>query len=257
MKIIVLGGDGFLGSALFSRAQREGHETVGITRDTYEAQKGLSCDVFVNANGSSKKYVADHDPSLDFDLATRSVMRSLHDFKFGLYIYVSTVVVYNRPEDPAQTSESSAIDPARLTPYGFHRFLAEWIVRRYASRWLILRVGGLVGPGLSKGPVFDIVSGLESTLDPSSRFQFVDTRFVASVLLECLKRGTVNEVINVCGDGAVFLSDVFTWAGHKPDAGLFGRHEVWDINNNKLKAILPVPLTSDTVRDYIRESGTP
>jgi hypothetical protein len=55
---------------------------------------GESFDIFINANGNSKKYWANQNPLLDFDVSVTSVYKTLFDFKFKKYIYLSSLDIF-------------------------------------------------------------------------------------------------------------------------------------------------------------------
>lgn len=86
MKIAILGSNGFIGNNLFKELSKE-FFVVGITRDNYEEYVGKKFDIFINANGSSKKYWAENHPLEDFELNVLSVYKTLLDFKFMKTIY--------------------------------------------------------------------------------------------------------------------------------------------------------------------------
>ena len=80
MNVFVLGGQGFVGSAFVRAAAKQGHAVTAITRQNYEQWRGRPCDLLVNANGNSKKFLAEREPAQDFDASVVSVLRSLLDF---------------------------------------------------------------------------------------------------------------------------------------------------------------------------------
>ncbi|MBU4461359.1 MAG: NAD-dependent epimerase/dehydratase family protein, partial [Verrucomicrobia bacterium] len=63
---LVLGAKGFVGSAIAAEAARRGWRVVAVDKEEYAAAVGTSCDLLVNANGNSRKYLAAQDPKLEF-----------------------------------------------------------------------------------------------------------------------------------------------------------------------------------------------
>ena len=212
MNVFVLGGEGFVGSA-FVRAAAKRYKVTAITRQNYEQFRGRSCDVLINANGNSKKFLAERDALGEFDASVASVLRSLLDFPSKRYVYLSTIDVYPRVDGPRWNRETAAIDPARLSRYGLHKFLAEQLVRKYADRWLICRLGGMVGEGLWKNSVHDILHGQPLRVHPESEYQYLGTDAVARIVLTLVRRKTENDVFNVCGDGRIAVSAIADLAG--------------------------------------------
>ena len=79
--IYIIGGKGFVGSAIVRACQRRGLEYQILTRDMMEQFIGTSCELLVNANGNAKKYMAEREPLWEFDASVRSVRASLEDRK--------------------------------------------------------------------------------------------------------------------------------------------------------------------------------
>ena len=130
---------------------------------------GASCNLFINANGNSKKFLSKNNPIEDFDLSVASVRRSLIDFKFSRYVFLSSCDVYPDSTNTYSTIESSALDIKSQSPYGFHKFLAEQCVQHTAKDWLIIRQGGFVGENLIKNSVYDVLNGEKLWLQPGSQ----------------------------------------------------------------------------------------
>ena len=56
--IFILGGNGFVGSGLVRACAAQERPYVVLTRENYADYVGQPCDVFINANGNSKKFMA-------------------------------------------------------------------------------------------------------------------------------------------------------------------------------------------------------
>ena len=155
MQVTVIGANGFVGSA-FARLLKNqpGIKLTEVTRETYAEWRGRESDVLIEAAGNSKKFLADQNPAAEFEASVTHRLRTLLDFPARLHLHISSVDVYNDLTSPATTREDSPVDISRSSRYGAHKFLAEQLVRQYASRWLIVRFAGMVGPGLRKNPVY-------------------------------------------------------------------------------------------------------
>lgn len=249
---VVLGAGGFIGSAVVAEAERRGFRTVGITRQNYEQHKGTVCDLLVNANGNSKKFLARENPPLDFDLSVRSVHQSLFDFPAAMYVHLSTIDVYSNVTDPAQNHEDAVIDTAKLSPYGFHKLLAEQLVRRYARRWLILRMGGFVGPGLRKNSIYDLLKGAQLRVHPDSAYQYLDSRFLAALAFDLPARGLSGDTVNCAGTGLISVRDIAALIpGAQVPPPPASAPERYEVNTAKLRGLVDVPATRDTVSGFI------
>jgi nucleoside-diphosphate-sugar epimerase len=232
--IYVLGGEGLVGSAYARLFRGLGLEHRVVTRANYEALKGTACTLFINANGNSKKFLADRDPTGEFEASVVSVQRSLEDFRSERYVYLSSGDVYPTQAYPADSREDQAIDVRRLSRYGLHKHLAEQLVRGVHPRFLVMRMGGFVGPGLRKNAVFDLLHDAEVWLTPDSELQFIHTDSAAALVWDLCQKGVEGEVVNLGGDGVVRLSDVAARLGRpgrfRPDA----RHVRFELDLAKL-----------------------
>jgi nucleoside-diphosphate-sugar epimerase len=254
MNIFVLGGKGFVGSA-FVRVAAKRHRATAITRQNYERHRGRQCDLLINANGNSKKFLADQDPAAEFDASVASVLRSLVDFPAKRYVYLSTIDIYPCVDNPRHNRESAVIDTARLSRYGLHKYLAEQLVRKYSSSWLICRLGGMVGAGMWKNSIFDILNDRPLRVSDTSEYQFINTDDVARIVLTLVRRRPENDVFNVCGAGRIGLAEVAVLAG-KPAprcAVEAPRIERYEVGVSKLRTIVSVPSTLATIRKFLRD----
>jgi nucleoside-diphosphate-sugar epimerase len=251
--IYILGGNGFVGSAytrLFSRLKIE-HKV--ITKANYEDFRGSSCEVLINANGNSKKFLSEKDPLLEFDLSVRSVVNSLEAFKSNIYVFLSSGDVYPDPSHFDKTDEDSLIDPTRLSRYGLHKFLAENVVRGIHKNYFIIRMGGFVGPGIKKNAIYDMVTNSPIWISPESQLQFISTDTSASLVWSLVQKGTFNQVINIGGRGLVKISDIHKRIGSKslfnPTAPVIR----YELKTDRIESILGVKLPNsiDEVNDFI------
>jgi nucleoside-diphosphate-sugar epimerase len=255
--VVVLGGRGFVGSAFVRRLEHDGAVRLrSVHRDNYAEEAGKPSDVVIDCSGNSRKYLGDEDPRRDFDLSVTHRLRTLQDFPASLQVHVSSVDVYSELHSQEGTRENVPIDVARLSNYGFHKLLAEQVVRHYAPRWLIVRLAGMVGPGLKKNPVYDIVHGKPLRIHPDSRYQFLHTDDVANVVLALVEAGLAMQVYNVCGAGLISPRDIARLAQRELDLSRLAheaRPRVVDVNVDKLQRQIGVPTTDLTVRRFVQE----
>ncbi|WP_460409830.1 pyridine nucleotide transhydrogenase [Pseudomonas sp. MD6] len=83
------------------------------------------------------------------------------------FILISTVDVF---KNPIGVDEDTSVDESGLHAYGLHRRLLETFVEENFPRHLIVRLPGLVGPGLRKNVIFDFLN--------DNNLQAIDTRGV-------------------------------------------------------------------------------
>ena len=250
----VLGGKGFIGSAVVQYLTELGTEVHAITRQNYADYVGQSCDLLVNANGNSKKFLAWKDPKEDYRLSVQSVMDSLHDFQSETYVYLSSIDVYSKLDEPDDNKESSYIDNSTISPYGFHKLAAEALVKKYSKQWLILRMGGFVGPGLWKNPIFDIIHDAPLRVHPQSEYQYMNTDDLGPAMTALIEANRLNETFNLIGTDVVKIEDVITWAcKEQPTADVIQklRVERYEISSAKVNGVIAIPSSAEVVKQFV------
>jgi nucleoside-diphosphate-sugar epimerase len=254
--IFIIGGNGFVGSAVVRYCKQNDIPNEVITKENYHEFVGKSCKVLINSNGNSKKFLATQDPKEDFRLSVTSVRSSLVDFKYEKYVFFSSCDVYNDCSDRSLNHEEISIDISSQSPYGFHKYLAEQCVRHAAPDWLIIRFGGFVGEGLKKNPIYDILQGGPLWVHPKSELQYLNTDAAASIVMNLIDRDLTREVINLCGDGLVQLESIVEEVGTneievKPNSPKI----MYNVNVDKAKKYVEIPQSKDAVLDYLRSTN--
>jgi nucleoside-diphosphate-sugar epimerase len=255
--ILIIGGEGFVGSAFSRYCQRQGIDHAIVGRHNYDQFVGQRCEILINANGNSKKLRAREHPLLEFEESVRSVRASLVHFPADYYVYLSTCDVYPDCSSPGMTSEERRLDVTSQSPYGFHKYLAEQCVRHAGGHWLILRLGGLVGPGLKKNAIFDILQGGPLWLDPGSELQYLATDDAARIAFELIDRGEDRQVFNVCGKGLIQLTEVIKAAGRSVTGQPGSPRVRYDVAIEKLERLMAVPETQQTLINFVRSKAEP
>ena len=247
--IFIFGGNGFVGSSLVRFCEKNNLKYKIVDRQNYLKLKNIECDLFINAAGNSDKILSKKEPMLDFKLNVYEVSKSLLDFKYKKYVLCSSCEVYPDCSNNKLTKENTDIKMQEQSTYGFHKFLGELIVKHHASNWLIFRIGGMVGKGLRKNPIFDIVERGKLFVDSTSEFQYLLTDDVAKIIFDIVDKKIENEIFNLCGDGVVKLQDII---GNKPikveDSSPILKY---DVNLDKIKKIHNIPLSQETVLKFV------
>lgn len=249
--IFILGGGGFVGSAFARLCESRGLDHAVVTRSNYSEHAGKSCEVLINADGNSSKRLGESDPARDFELSVLSVKRSLVDFKFSKYVMVSSCEVYPDVSSPQTTREDAELSPAAQTPYGFHKRLAELCVMHACGDWLVLRLAGMVGPGLKKNPIHDVLHGGPLWVSPDSRMQYMHTDDVASLADKLA--GRHSGIYNLCGRGTVRIGDL-------PGAGQVPVSDgaptiIHDASVEKASALVDLPESRNAAERFVLENG--
>lgn len=256
MRVALLGHRGFVGSAFAAYLRAINCDVVGIDRSTYGRYRRQGADVVINAAGSSDRRLAETSPLESFQANVELTLASLTDFPTDLYIYLSTVGVYPDRTDTSLNSEDAKIDPTRLSAYGLFKLMGEMIVASRSPKWLIARLGPMVGPSLRKNSVYDLLEQRTLFFHPDTEMPYIHTHDVARIVWEL--RSSVNDIFNVCGDRRVKLRALAAEVGVELPSRLDALpHDDWDVNISKLKTRLAVPDSWTTVREFIREWRPP
>lgn len=251
---LVIGAAGYVGSAIALAARDAGWQVTGIGRNDYAQQVGQHFNVIINANGNASRFQANRDPAWDFNASVSSVYQSLFDFQCDFYAMISTVDVYNDPANVDCTLENTPIDPTQLCPYGFHKRLAELSVIRHAPKWQIFRLAQMVGPSLSKGPIFDVLDRKPLWIHPQTRLHYMNTLSVGRAVLRLIDCAPANEAYNVCGRDNVAFNTVLEMFDPPYCDVTYSdtQQQTYCINTDKTHRLCPLPQSLDQVQDFIK-----
>ncbi|WP_297842812.1 NAD-dependent epimerase/dehydratase family protein [Pseudomonas sp.] len=161
----LIGYSGFVGSTLLKQAAFEARY-----RSTNIGEiEGRSFDTLVCAGAPAQKWIANREPAEDLQKIV-TLIGYLRTLTCKTFILISTVDVF---KNPLNVDEDTAVDEQGLHAYGLHRRLLERFVEAYFPQHLIVRLPGLVGPGLRKNVIFDFLNRNNlQAIDSRGSFQF-------------------------------------------------------------------------------------
>ncbi|MFZ2405143.1 MAG: hypothetical protein WAW41_08405 [Methylobacter sp.] len=161
----LIGFTGFVGSTLLKQAPFE-----SLYRSTNIAEiEGKAFDTVVCAGAPAQKWIANREPEADREKID-GLIAHLKTIRCETFILISTVDVF---KNPIGVDEDTPIDETGLHAYGLHRRLLEKFVESHFPRHLIVRLPGLVGPGLRKNVIFDFLNDNNlHAIDSRGIFQF-------------------------------------------------------------------------------------
>ncbi len=152
----------------------------------------------VCAGAPAQKWIANREPEADRQ-KIEALIAHLRTVKCQTFILISTVDVF---KSPLGVDEDTPVDEAGLHAYGLHRRLLEKFVEEHFPNHLIVRLPGLVGPGLRKNVIFDFLNDNNlQAIDSRGVFQFypmvnlwydIQTALAAGLKLVHLTAGPVS-----------------------------------------------------------------
>ena len=168
MSDALIGYTGFLGSTLLKQTSFD-----TLYRSTNIDQIfGRSFESVVCAGASAQKWLVNKRPENDLG-KIQNLISHLKTIKCKKFILISTVDVFKFPID---VYETTSVDEMGLHPYGLHRRLLEKFVESNFDDYLIVRLPGLVGPGLRKNVIFDLLTNNNlDVVESRGVFQFYPT----------------------------------------------------------------------------------
>ena len=161
----LIGYSGFVGSTLLKQRAFD-----SLYRSTNIADiDGKSFELAICAAAPAQKWIANREPEAD-RAKIDALIAHLKTIQCDTFVLISTVDVF---QCPVGVDEDSAVDEAGLHAYGLHRRLLETFVAAHFPKHLIVRLPGLVGPGLRKNVIFDFLNDNNlSAIESRGVFQF-------------------------------------------------------------------------------------
>ncbi len=161
----LIGYTGFVGTTLLKqRAFERRYRSTNINDIA-----GQEFNLVVCAGAPAQKWIANRDPEGDRK-QIESLIKPLRTIRCGQFILISTIDVF---KTPVEVDETTIVEEAGLQPYGLHRRMLEQFVEQQFPDHLIVRLPGLVGPGLRKNVIFDFLNDNNlHAIDSRGVFQF-------------------------------------------------------------------------------------
>jgi len=161
----LIGFSGFVGGTLLKQAQFE-----ALYRSTNINEiEGKTFNTVVCAGAPAQKWIANREPETDRQKID-GLIDHLKTIQCNIFILISTVDVF---QNPIGVDEETLVDESGLHAYGLHRRLLEKFVESHFPNPLIVRLPGLVGPGLRKNVIFDFLNNNNlHSIESRGVFQF-------------------------------------------------------------------------------------
>lgn len=161
----IVGCSGFVGATLLKQ-----HLFHSLYRSAnIQDIQNRAFDAVVCAAAPAQKWLANRDPVADRQNID-NLIAHLRTVTCNTFVLISTVDVFKNPID---VDEETPIDEGGLHAYGLHRRLLEKFVENHFENYMIVRLPGLVGPGLRKNVIYDFLNDNNlHAIDSRGVFQF-------------------------------------------------------------------------------------
>lgn len=146
----LIGFSGFVGSTLL----KQRHFDALYRSTNIDEIIGQSFNTVVCAAASAQKWLANKNPVDDLE-QINTLIAKLKTITCKNFILISTVDVF---KTPINVDENTPIEIDGLHAYGLHRYYLEQFVSQNFPNALIVRLPGLVGPGLKKNIIYDFLN---------------------------------------------------------------------------------------------------
>ncbi len=165
MSDALIGYSGFVGSTLLKQRPFDFHFRSANIGDMDHG----SFDMVVCAAAPGQKWIANREPEADRQ-KIEDLTAHLATIRCRSFVLISTVDVF---KDPVLVDEDAPLPQEGLQAYGLHRRRLEQFIERRFPEHLIIRLPGLVGPGLRKNIIYDLLHDHNVHLiDSRGVFQF-------------------------------------------------------------------------------------
>lgn len=176
MNNLIIGHRGFVGSNL----GRQIPNAVGVGRAEIASIAGLTFGDIYCAAPQAKKWWANKNPDQDKQEVDNLIESCRQVSCTGHFVLFSTVDIY----DPPTGKTENDLPSSHAHPYGAHRFhLEQCILDHFRSRTKVIRLPALVGQGLKKNIIYDLLNNNNVELiNANSSFQWFNLDFLDKVL---------------------------------------------------------------------------
>jgi UDP-glucose 4-epimerase len=177
--ILIIGSEGFIGRHCVAYYLKNNYRVFGCDLVDYSSQdynynkisrlspdfdflfEDQAYDYCINAAGNGSVPVSIEHPLTDFEANCFDVIRLLELIKKNSpgckYLHISSAAVYGNPVE-LPVDEDAKLSP--LSPYGWHKLIAENICAEYSSLYqlniAVVRPFSVYGPGLRKQLFWDL-----------------------------------------------------------------------------------------------------
>ncbi len=205
MKALVTGASGFIGKELVKTLLERGDQVITASRSPLELDRvqhiivdmkdpktlmDLEVDVIYHLAANPSVWWAQQNPVEDFMTNAGGTLHMLELAKKcgARLVLPSSIALYGGEQD---TFKEEDIDLRSF--YALSKYTAEQYCKQYFFSFdvnsVVLRLGYVYGPGVSRGPISDIKKGGPLFMNAESELDFVHVKDVVSAMLYFVDKG--------------------------------------------------------------------
>lgn len=245
MKILVTGGEGFVGKPLLERLKKQGHEVESFDlingQDLLNREQVMKAvegkDVVFHLAAMADLNVSREKPLLNTEvnvIGTINIAEACWRAKTKLY-YISTCCVYGNQEKHP-TDEKSSLNPTEI--YACSKLAGEYVVLGYAKtcglEYNILRLATIYGPGMRPALVIHVFLDQAMNNNPitihgdgkqTRTFTYIDD--IIDGIMACFDNNVEGEIFNITHEKDYSVLDIAELAkkvvGNEPEITFVGQ----------------------------------
>jgi len=227
LKNLILGSQGFIGAKLVGLLQGQGHKILTLNKSEFLDEIRLisvleNTDVIINCIGAANVGSSYTNTSDDFEsnvVVIKNVLEVLrrHSLQHIKLVNLSSAAVYGNPQKlPVKES-----DPALpLSPYGYHKYMAELLIKEYAAcfglKTVSMRIFSAYGNGQKKLLLWDLHKKIQKSNAKIVLFgtgnesrDFIHIEDISQQILLAINNADfLGEAINVANGREVKISEI-------------------------------------------------
>ncbi|MDG1693885.1 MAG: hypothetical protein P8I13_03370 [Porticoccaceae bacterium] len=175
--IAIIGSNGFVGKVMSQKTQEKGFDCIQVTRDNYHLAVGNEMiDCVINCAMPSGRFWAKNNSTADFQETVEKTHQIKTDFQGAKLIQISSI--------------SARLQ--RDTVYGRNKLAAEGLLNPKAD--LIIRLGPLYHPSMTKGALIDIIKNENVFVSGETKYAFTPLDWACEHILANLSSCGILEV---------------------------------------------------------------
>lgn len=244
----IIGCNGYVGSYLTSFFNRfESFDVYPIEKKNYKQMTVHEFDIIIDSSNNSKKYISESDYYRDFNESVVNCAKNVENFSAKKYILISSIDIYSSIHDICCTNEDSQLDILRQSKYGFNKFLAELLVKKTCNDWLILRLSGMIGGNLKKGPIYDILNDQPLRLKKTSTIPVLHLEKICNAIKHLIISKKSNEVYNIASNNSISIANIASLMQKTPKYHREAIHRELYIDNSKISKEIDMGSSEDSI----------